>query len=105
MNERKTELGEVTRKLSFYLPSNYSMSEGAHTQGYDFAFVSQYECCRVGEDFFENGQGSEAFTKYAQQSWYPEGRKRTDNICWPNLEIPGEEVCVTGEIKSYTQNS
>ena len=63
VKERLTKFGEVARKMSFYKKSNYTMSIGAHTQGYDYAFASQYECCRVGGGYFENGVGIEPFNK------------------------------------------
>ena len=50
-------------KKSFYLPSNYSMSYGPHTAGYDYSFLNQYACCRVGGGYFENGKNTEPFTK------------------------------------------
>ena len=50
-------------KRSFWMPANYSMSSGAHTYGYDYAFLNQYACCRVGGGFFLNGQGVQPFTK------------------------------------------
>ena len=45
------------------MPGNYSMPAGAHTFGYDYTFLNQYACCRVGGGFFENGVGVEPFTK------------------------------------------
>jgi len=42
------------------------MRAGAHTFGYDYAFLSQNPCCRVGGGFFENGVGVEPFTKYVK---------------------------------------
>ena len=56
--------GPKEPKKSFYMPGNYSMPTGAHTFEYDYAFLSQYSCCRVGGGFFENGVGVEPFTKY-----------------------------------------
>ena len=50
-------------KRSFYLPSNYSMPVGPHTRGYDYSFLNQYACCRVGGGYFENGVGTEPFNK------------------------------------------
>ena len=64
ISERLTSRGEIARKLSFFKKSNYSMITGAHTQGYDYAYASQYECCRVGGGYFENGVGVEPFNKY-----------------------------------------
>jgi len=63
---RITKLGDLARKKSFYKKSNYTMTIGAHTQGYDYAFASQYECCRVGGGYFENGVGIEPFNKYVR---------------------------------------
>ena len=51
-------------KKSFFLPSNYSMPFGPHTRNYDYSFLNQYACCRVGGGYFENGVGTEPFTKY-----------------------------------------
>ena len=50
-------------KRSFYLPSNYTMPYGPHTRNYDYSFLNQYACCRVGGGYFENGLATEAFTK------------------------------------------
>merc|ERR1712050_179450 len=72
MKERITPLGDLARKMSYYKKSNYTMTSGAFNQGYDYSFVSQYECCRVGGGYFENGKSIEPFNKYAVQQWYPE---------------------------------
>ena len=50
-------------KKSFFLPSNYTMPYGPHTRGYDYSFLNQYACCRVGGGYFENGVGTEPFNK------------------------------------------
>ena len=63
MRDRLTAFGEVARNKSFFKKSNYTMLNGAHMQGYDYAFASQYECCRVGGGYFENGVGIEPFNK------------------------------------------
>ena len=63
MKERLTKFGEVARKMSYFKKSNYTMKLGSHTQGYDYAFAAQYECCRVGGGYFENGVGIEPFNK------------------------------------------
>ena len=61
--ERITKLGDLARKQSYYKKSNYTLEIGSHTQGYDYAFAAQYECCRVGGGYFENGVGIEPFNK------------------------------------------
>merc|ERR1712050_78940 len=88
MKERITPLGDLARKMSYYKKSNYTMTSGAFNQGYDYSFVSQYECCRVGGGYFENGKSIEPFNKYAVQQWYPEGRTADTKMCWQH---PGEE--------------
>ena len=50
-------------KKSFYMPSRYNMTFGPHTESYDYAFLNQYACCRVGGGYFENGVNTEPFTK------------------------------------------
>ena len=50
-------------KKSFFLPSNYTMPYGPHTRDYDYSFLNQYACCRVGGGYFENGVGTEPFNK------------------------------------------
>ena len=55
--------GPGEHKKSFYIPANYTLRQGAHTYGYDYSFLNQYACCRVGGGFFENGVGVEPFTK------------------------------------------
>ena len=51
-------------KKSFYVPSRYSMPFGPHTMDYDYSFLNQYACCRVGGGYFENGKNTEPFTKF-----------------------------------------
>lgn len=44
------------------------MEFGPHTRGYDYSFLNQYACCRVGGGYFENGVSTKPFTKFAIQS-------------------------------------
>ena len=54
-------------KASFSLQANYTQSIGAFTMNYDYAFLNQYACCRVGGGYFENGVGVEPFSKYVHK--------------------------------------
>ena len=55
--------GPGENKASFFVKANYTMPMGAHTAGYDFAFLNQYACCRVGGGYFENGKSVEPFDR------------------------------------------
>merc|ERR1712048_51423 len=87
--------GKSKHKQSFYLPANYSMTTGAHTS-YDYAFLNQYACCRVGGGYFENGVGVEPFNKFGIQRPYPEGsipKEELPNGCSEFLSYSGEKRC------------
>ena len=38
--------------------------------GYDYAFLNQYACCRVGGGYFENGVSVEPFDKYDFHNYF-----------------------------------
>lgn len=81
-------------KASFYVKANYTMPTGAHTAGYDYAFLNQYACCRVGGGYFENGVSVEPFDKFAIQRPYPEGSHGKDSgQCNEYRSYNGEYRC------------
>lgn len=88
------ERGPNETKKSFFIPANYTMPNGAHTMNYDYAFLNQYACCRVGGGYFENGVGIEPFSKFAIQRPYPEGSKEWRGPeCQEYVTFDGQERC------------
>ena len=48
------------------------MPLGPHRDSYDYSFLSRGTCCRPGGGFFENGNSTEPFDKWAIQRMFPE---------------------------------
>ena len=73
------------------------MAFGPNTAGYDYSFLNQYACCRVGGGYFENGVSIKPFTKYAIQRFYPE--TEDGSYCFDSYD--GDRRCGRSLAKGY----
>ena len=73
------------------------MAFGPNTAGYDYSFLNQYACCRVGGGYFENGVSIKPFTKYAIQRFYPE----TEDGSYCFYSYDGDRRCGRSLAKGY----
>lgn len=100
-NEYKKLVGDATgdkkkrdemgiEKTSYYEPSRYY--QNFITGGYDYTFINKNGCCRIGGGYFENGQGTEPFDKFATLRPYPEEKPWSLMSCYTPFD-GGKRVC------------
>jgi len=72
-NSDQYKASDDEKRLFFEL-GNYTQNISENNHFYDYSFSSASPCCEVN-GFFENGQQTEPFTKWAIQRSYPENMK------------------------------
>jgi arylsulfatase A len=94
------------RDSLFYQPGNYYLKISETDYNYDYSFTSMSPCCGPN-GFFENGNQTESFSKYAIQRYYPEGgtKKERGGSEFPSnayVAAPFPDQPIEGE--KYTSN-